>query len=620
VILLVGLIATKAASDHVAALTFFVVAAGVAAIPAKVAFSGFYSGASWLIFSGSIIAATLTETGLSARIAHTIFSRIGNSYASVIAFIAIVCLLLTFLLPSTGARIILLIPITLALAERLGYGPQSKGRTGMVIATLCLSALPCISVLTSGNRTLVMAGLAETLYGLEFGYSDFIIWNFPVLTFLLVIFISGLVIWRYREPPVVAEQIASTAFLQDPLQKFVLGISLLTLALWMTDFLHHVSPAWVGLAAVVAFLVGPTRPLALFEKAKLDYWLMFVAFISMGGVITETGLGAQMGELLVSLVGLEAGDSITNKLYNLGAISLISIGINLSATNLAGPVVLLTLADSIAAASGFSVETTLVVMMPSFAITPLAFQMPILLIGMRLAGLPLKELNLSLLIITGLTIIFLLPLHFLWLWTLGIIDGRLDPSNKPDIVERHLLLPQLIAAKSPRAPAKLAASSSVVPSVTNVIGRRLTSIEPAAGKATVPSPPSNIAASSVRRFATPSQVASRAETLAAKLKTPPQVAVAVERLRKAAKVSSPAYRIQIASMRSAGAAKMAWERLTNGHADLFGKLEPNIVRAELAKKGFFYRLQAGPLADAKAARGLCTRAKKRKIGCLIVQP
>ena len=60
-------------------------------------------------------------------------------------------------------------------------------------------------------------------------------------------------------------------------------------------------------------------------------------------------------------------------------------------------------------------------MMPSLAIVPIAFQMPIYLIAMRLAGMPLKELNLCLLIITGLTIVFLLPLQFLWLWMLGLI-------------------------------------------------------------------------------------------------------------------------------------------------------------------------------------------------------
>jgi di/tricarboxylate transporter len=420
-ILLVGLIATKAVPDHVAALTFFVIAVGVAAIPPKVAFSGFYAGASWLIFSGSIIAVAITETGLSTKVARAVLGLVGSSYASVIVTIAVVCLVLAFLLPSTAARILLLIPIVLALADRLGYGPRSKGRTGIVIATLTTSFLPCASILTSGNRTLVMAGLGETLYGIKFAYSDFIIWNFPVLTLLVVVLISGLVVWRYREPPSTAGQPLDMEAPRDPSQKIVLGIVLCALALWATDFLHHVSPAWVGLAAVVAFLVGPTRNLALFDKARFDYWLMFVAFISLGGVITETGLGARMGEVLVSVAGLEPGVSFAAELWNLGAISLISIGINLVATNLAGPVVLLTLADTIAVASGLSVKTVLIVMMPSFAISPIAFQSPIFLIGMRVAGMPLRELNVCLLIIAGITVTVLIPLQFLWLWAIGVL-------------------------------------------------------------------------------------------------------------------------------------------------------------------------------------------------------
>lgn len=148
---------------------------------------------------------------------------------------------------------------------------------------------------------------------------------------------------------------------------------------------------------------------------------MFVAFISLGGVITQTGLGTWMGEVLVSVAGLEPGTSLADRLWNLGAISLISIGINLAATNLAGPVVLLTLAESIAAASGFSIETTLIVMMSSFAISPIAFQSPIFLVAMRVADMPLKELNICLLIIAGITVSMLIPIQLLWLWTIGVL-------------------------------------------------------------------------------------------------------------------------------------------------------------------------------------------------------
>jgi di/tricarboxylate transporter len=421
-VLLVGLIATKAVPDHVAALAFFFATVTIADIAAPVVFSGFYAGASWLIFAGSIIAVALTESGLSARFARRALGLVGRSYASVIATIALVCLALTFLLPSTAARILLLVPIVLALADSLGYGPDSRARAGMIVATLMLSYLPCASVLTSGNRTLAMVGLAQTLYGKEFQYSDFILWNFPVLTVLPVVITAGLIAWRYREPPTAAAASdPGPAPADHAAQKPVLIIVLGALLLWTTDFIHHVSPAWIGLAAVVALFVAVGRDLPLMEKSRIDYWLMFVAFISLGGVITETGLGARAGASLVSIAGLQADGAPQTLLWNLAAISLISIGVNLIATNLAGPVILVSLADTISGASGLSVETVLIVMMPSFAICPVAFQAPIFLIGMRIAGLPLKELNLCLLAVSGVTVGLLIPLQFLWLWTIGVL-------------------------------------------------------------------------------------------------------------------------------------------------------------------------------------------------------
>ena len=55
-------------------------------------------------------------------------------------------------------------------------------------------------------------------------------------------------------------------------------------------------------------------------------------------------------------------------------------------------------------------------------------------------------------------------------------------------------------------------------------------------------------------------------------------------------------------------------------ADLFGGLRSSVVRVDLGRKGVFYRLQAGPLADEAAARALCSRAKQRKLGCIVVRP
>jgi hypothetical protein len=43
------------------------------------------------------------------------------------------------------------------------------------------------------------------------------------------------------------------------------------------------------------------------------------------------------------------------------------------------------------------------------------------------------------------------------------------------------------------------------------------------------------------------------------------------------------------------------------------------VRAEVPDKGTYYRVEAGPLADAAAASRLCGELKKRNLGCTIVR-
>jgi cell division septation protein DedD len=81
-----------------------------------------------------------------------------------------------------------------------------------------------------------------------------------------------------------------------------------------------------------------------------------------------------------------------------------------------------------------------------------------------------------------------------------------------------------------------------------------------------------------------------------------------------------AYKVQLASFRSEADAKKAWARYAARHKDLFSGLSPDYVRAEIPGKGTYYRLQAGPLAGAAAARTLCERVKSRKLGCLVVRP
>ncbi len=80
------------------------------------------------------------------------------------------------------------------------------------------------------------------------------------------------------------------------------------------------------------------------------------------------------------------------------------------------------------------------------------------------------------------------------------------------------------------------------------------------------------------------------------------------------------FRVQLAALRGRADAEAAWRRLKRANGDLLGALEAEVVRVDLANKGIFYRLRAGPLASAAKAVALCQRLKARNLDCLVVKP
>jgi len=98
-----------------------------------------------------------------------------------------------------------------------------------------------------------------------------------------------------------------------------------------------------------------------------------------------------------------------------------------------------------------------------------------------------------------------------------------------------------------------------------------------------------------------------------------------ESLPEEPKMSSPPsaakgeYLVQLAAVRSRGGAEREWRRLWIRHPDLLGGFDPLIVAAD-GGEATMYRLRAGPLADAVAARRLCATLAKRGERCVAIRP
>ncbi len=205
------------------------------------------------------------------------------------------------------------------------------------------------------------------------------------------------------------------------------------------------------------------------------------------------------------------------------------------------------------------------------------------------------------------------------------VYGRLNAAEKPTKAER-LLPPPETAMNKPAVGRSAKDVAAMTEREIEKAAKRLSTVVPSSGKSVggktggsvdIPPPPPAATAPSMKMAAIQPDRPSKKRAAKAAVAPPRRVA----KLGKApVKASASLYRIQIASLRSQGDAKKAWGRLTKQHKDLFGKLQSKIVRVDLKGKGTFYRLQAGPLADRPSAKTLCSRLKKRKIGCLVVKP
>lgn len=77
-------------------------------------------------------------------------------------------------------------------------------------------------------------------------------------------------------------------------------------------------------------------------------------------------------------------------------------------------------------------------------------------------------------------------------------------------------------------------------------------------------------------------------------------------------------KIQLASLKDQAAATATWNQLQKKFPDILGGLQPSYERVDIAGKGTFIRLQAGPLKDRTTAQTVCQQLAAKNQGCIVV--
>jgi len=401
-------------SEALTTLIFFTAAVLIRVAPPEIIFSGLGSSAFWMIFSGLIIGAAIKSSGLSVRIAGQLAKRLGRGRISVLTGASLFGLFLAFLMPSAMGRVVLIIPILQDLAERLGLPSESKEGRGILLAGILGTALPSTAILPSNIPNNVLAGLYENLFHQQLSYSDYLLFHFPVLgaikTGLLIALLTSF--YRGSFKSVNAPVFTELSPLAPHERRLILYLTL-AIVFWLTDGIHHVSPAWVGLVAAIACLlpgigVLPEKALQSINQEPLFY---VSGVIGLGALISYSGLGHRFAEWLQAVIPMSPQGGLKNFMSLCGLSTLVGLFTTLPGV----PAVLTPLTGQFAEISALPQSLVLASQVVGFSTLLFPYQSPPLVAALQLSSTGRWEMTKICLIVAVLSVFVLWPLDYVWL-------------------------------------------------------------------------------------------------------------------------------------------------------------------------------------------------------------
>ncbi len=403
--------------EYLTALLFFAAATLLNIAPTSTIFSGFASSAFWLVLSGFVLGAAIRKVGLAQRWANYLVVPFSQSWPRMVLATLVLTYLLALVMPSNMGRIALLMPVVLALGERAGIKAGSRGSIGLALAvgfgTFQLSA----SILPANVPNLVLSGAAENAYQVHLQWLPWWLLHMPVVGIGKGMVLAAAILFLFRAQP----QPVRHRDQLEPLSRSewrLMGLLAITLLLWMTDSLHGLPAAWIGLAAACICLLPRIGFLSSDDFASgvnFRTCIYIAGILGVATVVVDSGLGRLIADLLLSVLPLQDHASFGNFAVLNSLVSLLNFVLTANGV----PAMVTPIAQELATASGFSLMSVVMMQVFAYATPLLPYQASPVVVAMGLGNVPAKA-GLQLCVLVFIfSVLLLLPLDYLWFRLLG---------------------------------------------------------------------------------------------------------------------------------------------------------------------------------------------------------
>src|SRR5712691_10487974 len=261
----------------------------------ETAFSGFADSSAWFLFGAVCFGLMVGKSGLARRLAFVVMRAVGHSYPRLLLGLIISNFLLTPVVPSGIARVVIMAAIAMGLADAFGFGKGSNIARGMFII-LVYQATIFDKMVIAGAASITARGAIETFGGVS------VLWSQWALAYLPCDIIVMIVAWRlalWMYPPEMASLPGGSEYLQreiramGPWSKAEIRAALLMslgVGLWVTDFLHQIPPPMIGLGVGLLAIMPRIGVLDTEDVRKIKDLTIYLvaAAVSLSNVLAQS--------------------------------------------------------------------------------------------------------------------------------------------------------------------------------------------------------------------------------------------------------------------------------------------------------------------------------------------
>ena len=257
----------------------------------------------------------MTATGLDRRIALVVLSKVDASTNHIVIGAMFVGFLLSFIVPSTTARVACLVPIMMGFILAFKVDKRSRFAGLLVITAAQTASVWNVGIKTAAAQNMVAVGFIEKQFQTSITWAEWFVAGAP---FSALLSVAVYFIMTRMMKPEMSEIAGGRETIREQLHSIgkmtlkewkLLAIVVTLLCFWSTEkVLHDFDTSSTTIAAIALMLLPRAGVMDWKESQKGFPWgtvVLFAIGISVGTALLKTSAAGWLASLIVSSLGLE---------------------------------------------------------------------------------------------------------------------------------------------------------------------------------------------------------------------------------------------------------------------------------------------------------------------------